>query len=174
MLIERISVKTLIMAIIGMIALVSTILSIFAGGYFRDAALAAQSTSLARVIEVAAHESLKIVSKHNFELGMKLGHHPQLLTYLKQRDGELPSGLFELLDDPLVNGFPGYSDIHLVKLRLYTLDLEFIAQSSAGITGLAPHLPAFMAAEISKRNRQQRLGAIDTLWLSPHGHYSPP
>jgi len=85
-----------------MLGIVAIILSVFAGTYFRQAALDAQMNSLSRVIEVASQEVLKEVRAYTFDLGMKLGHSKQLAQALEQAG---KSGghdrLAALLDDPL-------------------------------------------------------------------------
>ena len=58
--IETLSIKTATVVIFVMIGCVASILSLWAGSYFRQAALDAQIGSLSRVIEVASQEMLKI------------------------------------------------------------------------------------------------------------------
>lgn len=165
--IEKLSIKAVTIAIFMMIGIVAIVLSLFAGSYFRQAALDAQINSLSRVIEVASQETLRKVSKHTFDLGMKLGHNKRLIQALQKTDiGVDQARLITLLDDPFINGFAGFAKINLVKLRVYSLDLELIAESSAGITELKNHLPEYLAARVIQRSKTDRLKAIDALWLS--------
>ena len=84
-----------------MIGVIAIILSLLAGSYFRQAALGAQIDSLSRVIEVASQEMLKEVSRHTFDLGMKLGHSKELIQAVKSLDNTAGHNqLVELLDDP--------------------------------------------------------------------------
>ena len=132
--IESLSIRAATVAIFSMVGLVAIILSLFAGTYFRQAALDAQINSLSRVIEVAAQEMLRAVQTYTFDLGMKLGHNKQLLQGMQEADsGASHEQLVLLLDDPFINGFVGFSKINLVKLRLYSLDLEPVAENSGGI-----------------------------------------
>jgi len=168
--IDKLSIKTITVAIFMMVGIVAIVLSLFAGTYFRQAALDAQVSSLSRVIEVASQEKLREVSKHTFDLGMKLGHNKRLIQLLLEKDDSGTHKLLEtLLDDPFINGFVGFAKINLVKLRVYSLDLELVAESSAGITGLENHLSEHLVARVTQRSRTDRLKAVDALWLSARG-----
>jgi len=168
--IDKLSIKTVTVAIFAMVGIVAIVLSLFAGSYFRQAALDAQAISLSRVIEVASQEILREVSKQTFDLGMKLGHNSQLIQAMRETGaGTTREQLVMLLDDPFISGFVGFSKINLVKLRIYSPDLEIVAESSAGITGLENHLPEYLAAQVIQRNKTERLKASDALWLSVKG-----
>ena len=95
------------MAIFTMVGIVAIVLSLFAGSYFRKAALDAQMNSLSRVIEVASQEMLKEVQGYTFDLGMKLGHSKQLALEQAGKSGGHDT-LVALLDDPFINGFVGF------------------------------------------------------------------
>ncbi|MCG8015139.1 MAG: MEKHLA domain-containing protein [Candidatus Thiodiazotropha sp. 'RUGA'] len=168
--IERLSIKTLTISIYTMLGISSVLLSLLAGYYFKQAALEAQIKSLSRVMEVASLEVIREISEHNFELGMKLGHNAQLINVLKRPNvKEVLPRIVEILNDPFINGFPGFAEINLVKLRLYTPDLELLVQSDSGEKGLENHLPSYLAAKIVQRKKIDRLKAIDALWHSPVG-----
>jgi len=168
--IESLSIKAVTVAIFAMIGIVAIILSLFAGTYFRQAALDAQMNSLSRVIEVASQEMLKEVRAYTFDLGMKLAHSDQLAKKLQHASkSEGYAELVALLDDPFINGFVGFSKVNLVKLRLYSLDLELVSESSAGIGGLDKHLSEYLAGTVVKRNKTDRLKAVDALWMSSQG-----
>ena len=168
--IDKLSIKTVTIAIFLMVGIVAIILSLFAGAYFRQAAMDAQVGSLSRVIEVASQEILRDVSKQTFDLGMKLGHNKQLIQTLQETDGEAAhERLTTLLDDPFINGFVGFAKINLVKLRVYSPDLALVAESSAGITGLENYLSEYLVARVTQRSKTERLQAIDALWLSAKG-----
>ena len=79
------------------------------------------------------------------------------------------SGLVSLLDDPFVSGFVGFSEIDLVKLRVYSPELAFVGESSAGIQGIERRLPSYLLEVLGSRSRQDRLKGIDSLWLSSGG-----
>ena len=168
--IDKLSIKTVTIAIFVMVGIVAIILSLFAGAYFRQAAMNAQVGSLSRVIEVASQEILREVSQQTFDLGMKLGHNKQLIQALQEADSDAArERLVTLLDDPFINGFVGFAKINLVKLRVYSPDLALVAESSAGITGLENHLSEYLVARVTQRNKTERLKAVDALWLSAIG-----
>ncbi len=81
--IESLSIRSSTIAIISMIGIIAIVLSMFAGNYFKQAALDAQINSLSRVIQVASQEMLKQVRSRTFDLGMKLGHSSELISVLK-------------------------------------------------------------------------------------------
>ena len=57
--IDKLSIKTITVAIFMMVGIIAVVLSLFAGTYFRQAAMDAQISSLSRVIEVASQEILR-------------------------------------------------------------------------------------------------------------------
>jgi PAS domain S-box-containing protein len=168
--IESLSLKSSTIAIFAMVGIAATILSLFAGAYFKQAALEAQMKSLSRVIEVASQELLKEIGFHTSDLGMKLAHSRELISTIKhsQKTGDTDH-LVELLDDPFINGFAGFSDINLKKIRVYNLELELIGKSNAGLEDLGDKLDDHIATMLSERNGVERLKAIDALWMSSKG-----
>ena len=153
--IDKLSIKTVTVAIFILVGIVAIVLSLFAGSYFRQAAMDAQVSSLSRVIEVASQEVLREVSKQTFDLGMKLGHNKRLIQALQEVDNdEVHKRFVTLLDDPFINGFVGFAKINLVKLRVYSLDLELVIESSAGVTGLENHLSEYLVARVTQRSKQ--------------------
>lgn len=168
--IESLSIKSATIIIFAMIGVIAVILSLLAGSYFRQAALNAQMDSLSRVIEVASQEMLKEVRRHTFDLGMKLGHSKELIHAVKTvEENGRHKQLVELLDDPFVNGFVGFSSIDLEKIRIYNLELDLIAQSSAGTEALDGQLSDYMTELVSKRKHTDRLKAVDAIWISSAG-----
>ncbi|MCW9013665.1 MAG: PAS domain-containing protein [Gammaproteobacteria bacterium] len=168
--IESFSIRAVTVIIFLMIGVVAIILSILAGSYFKRAALDAQMTSLSRVIEVASQEMLKQVKSHTFDLGMKLGHSNELIRAINDIDqtgGR--SRLVDLLDDPFINGFVGFSNINLEKIRVYGLDLNLLVESKQGIEGLDKSLADYLINKIGRRQGIERLKAMDALWMSPKG-----
>ena len=153
-----------------MIGVVAIVLSLFAGNYFRQSALDAQMNSLSRVIEVASQEMLRAVRGYTFDLGMKLGNSPELIQAVSQygqTGGQ--DKLVALLDDPFINGFVGFSKVNMVKLRVYDLNLNLLAESSKGISGSGSEIAVYLAQIIKQRQGIERLKAVDGLWRSPRG-----
>ncbi|MFZ5620652.1 MAG: PAS domain-containing protein [Pseudomonadota bacterium] len=168
--IESLSIRAVTIAIFAMIGVVALVLSLLAGSYFRQAALDAQMNSLSRVIEVAAQEMLREVRGYTFDLGMKLGNSDALTAALGATDDPAARAhMVALLDDPFVNGFVGFADINLEKIRVYDRDLNLVAESARGLTGLAPQLADHLAETIAQRPGVDRLKAVDALWISSAG-----
>lgn len=168
--IESLSIKSATVAIFVMIGIVAIVLSLLVGSYFRKSALDAQMTSLSRVLEVATQEMQQRLREHSADLGMKLAHSEKLVSAF---DVAVASGnnnrLVELLDDPFISGFVGFSDINLVKLRVYDPALEFVGESGTGLQGIEQRLPDYLADILRNRSRKDRLKAVDALWLSARG-----
>jgi PAS domain S-box-containing protein len=153
-----------------MIGVIAIVLSLFAGTYFKQAALDAQMDSLSRVIEVASQEMLNQVRNRTFDLGMKLGHSSELISAIKSSAEPFnKEQLVNLLDDPFVNGFVGFAEIDLEKIRVYNLQLELIGESSTGPENLGDKLAAYLSAIVTNRKASDRLKAIDALWMSAEG-----
>jgi PAS domain S-box-containing protein len=171
--IESLSIKSSTIAIFSMIGIIAIVLSLFAGSYFKQAALDAQMHSLSRVIEVASQEMLKKVRHRTFDLGMKLSHNRELISAVNAFNhsdtAENKKHLVHLLDDPFVNGFVGVYEIDLNKIRVYNMDLELIGQSSAGRKNMDNKLTGYLATMVTNRKASDRLKAIDALWMSDQG-----
>jgi PAS domain S-box-containing protein len=168
--IEQLSIKSVTVTIFVVIGIVAIVLSLLAGGYFRKSALDAQMNSLSRVLEVATQEMQQRIRERSFDLGMKLAHSEKLVrAFTMAEQGGSGEQLAALLDDPFISGFVGFSEINLVKLRVYNSELVMIGQSRAGIQGLEPQLPPYLVGITTNRSRQDRLKAIDALWLGPTG-----
>lgn len=168
--IQNLSIRSATVTIFLMIGSVAIVLSLFAGSYFRQAALDSQVNSLSRVLEVASQEMLKEVRQHTFDLGMRLGHSEDMIEAI--RLAEEPDGvtrLQDLLDDPFINGFVGFPNINLEKIRVYDMELTLLAESRQGTGELDQSLPAHLVDIISRRSGVDRLKAVDALWLSPAG-----
>jgi len=168
--IEHLSIKSVTIAIFVMIGAVAMVLSLLAGSFFRESALDAQMSSLSRVLEVATQEMQQGIRGHSFDLGMKLAHSRALVEAFSTASESGNDGkLVALLDDPFISGFVGFSEINLVKLRVYSPDLEFVGESSVGIQGTRQALPGYLANLIRNRGRDDRLKGVDALWLSSQG-----
>jgi len=184
--IESLSIKFSTIAIFSMIGITAIVLSLFAGSYFKQAALDAQMGSLSRVIEVASQEMLKKVRNRTFDLGMKLSHSGELISAVNSFSSSNNTGdkkqLVKLLDDPFVNGFVGVYEIDLNKLRIYNMDLELIATSSAGRKNLDNKLADFISMTVTNRKASDRLkaglprrlpDALHVQWYTPYEFSHP-
>lgn len=168
--IESFSIRFSTVIIFGMIGITAIILSLFAGSYFKQAALDAQINSLSRVIEVASQETLKQLRNHTFDIGTKLGHNHDLIMAVKdsKKNGETRP-LIDMLNDPFINGFVGFSEVDLENIRVYDMDLKLIAESDAGSNELKAELAPYLSEIIKNREDRDRLKAVDALWISAQG-----
>lgn len=168
--IESLSIRAATIIIFTMIGVVAIVLSLFAGDYFKKAALDAQINSLSRVIEVASQEMLKEVQGHTFDLGTKLAHSNEIISAVKAGDQEnARQKLIAILDDPFINGFVGFPNLNLQKIRVYNPAYQLVAESNEGLKGLSLDMPDYLLSIINKRTGVERLKAVDALWVSAHG-----
>lgn len=168
--IERISLKLPTVSILIVLGLVSIFLLFVTTLYFREAALKSQSQSLSRVMEVAVQEVVKQLHDQVFSLGTSFQSRPEFRAALDEfHQGGGNAALRQVLDDPIVKGFVGAGTVDLVKLRLYDPKLSLIAQSDAGIQGLAPNLTPSLFNQASGRSGADRLKALGGVWISHTG-----
>lgn len=168
--IEKISIKTLTICILLIVGLLSIALSLVAGIYFREAALASQAQSLSRIIEIASRKTLNELRDRSVNLGNVLQTRPEFRSaFANLQETGQPEKMIPQLDDPFRTGFGGVGTIDLAKLRIYDTNLKFLASSQAGVAGLDAEPPHFLLAKASGRQGAERLKAISGLWISPSG-----
>lgn len=167
---RRLSIHAATTIVVIVIGSLFVLFSWSAGAYFRETALQSQTKSLARIIEVASNQVLQDIQQYGLTLHSVLSSGDALTTSFEGflRQGE-SAALLASLDDPLLNGYPGMSEIELVQLRVYDLDLNFLLDSRAGVSGLPPRLPEFILANAIKREGVERLKALGGLWVSTRG-----
>ncbi len=167
---ENISLKIPTISILIVLGLVSILLLVTNTLYFRKAALKSQSQSLSRVMDVSVHEVLKQLHEQIFNMGNSFQARPEFRDALeKLRQGGGNAALRKALDDPIVKGFVGADTVDLVKLRVYDSKLNLVAQSDAGIQGLAPILSQSLFGQAAGRSGADRLKALGSLWISSSG-----
>lgn len=164
--INRISLKHLTIGMLIASGLFSTFLLLVTTLFFRDAALASQTKSLSRVVQVASQEVLKQVNEKVFALGTSLQNHQDFQAAIKGMD---LAEITKALDDPFVKGLPGIASVELVKLRVYDVNLDLLAQSSLGMAELGSKIDTVLHQQASSRHGAERLKAIGGLWLGPSG-----
>ncbi|MBU1690238.1 MAG: GGDEF domain-containing protein [Gammaproteobacteria bacterium] len=168
--IENISIKTLTVCVLLIIGILSITLSLVAGFYFREAALASQAQSLSRVIEVASGDILSELRDRSISFGNTLQSREAFRSAIaKFHESGQAEPLTEQLDDPFIKGFEGTGTIDLAKLRVYDPNLKLLRTSQEGIAGLEPQLPRFLFTKAESRKGVERLKALSGLWVSPSG-----
>ncbi len=162
---QRLSHKTLIVAVLLSFAALNIAHTLIAKRQFRDAALEAQKRTLVRVVEVATLEVMRNLHNDAYTLGNTL---QRQLTPLMQRPVS-DTALSAALQDPFNKGFVGVSTVDLEMLRVYDPQLQPLAQSSDGRIHLAAGLPAALRQKVAMRQGADRLKAVGVLWHSPAG-----
>ncbi len=167
---RRLSIQTATAIAVTVIGGLFVLFSWSAGAYFREAAINAQTKSLSRIIEVASNQVLHDIQQHAITLhGVLTDNDSLLVPFQHLHQGGDASALVSALDDPLLNGYPGLSEIDLAQLRVYDLNLNYLAESRAGLQGLPPRLPEFIKTKGLERKGVERLKAIGGLWVSERG-----
>jgi len=164
--IERLSLRTLIIASLVALSAISVLHTIAAKLQFRDAAVNYRAAGISRLVEVAAQEVLWRAQMQALELA----HSVQAeATSAWIESPDIPAtGLVRRLDDPFIHGFAGADRLELVKIRAYDTTFRLIAQSSLGLTDLPPQLPAALAAA-RERNEADRSRTLGAPWMAPQG-----
>lgn len=166
--ISPISLRTLTVSLVGLLAIFAVLAQVVAAQYFRGAALSAQRESLAKVVAVASGEVLRQLESQLLSLGTEFQGHAgfrQALTRFEhegQRDA-----LQAALQDPFVNGFSAARTTELVRLRVFDPQLQLVAES-ASTSGFPPALPSALLRQASGRTGADRLKAVSALWSWGH------
>jgi len=168
---RRLSITAATTLAVALIGTLFVLLAWAAGSYFRDAALHSQAEGLSRIIEVASNQVLQRIQQQGLDLHAALNKDDNLSAALQHYRQGNRQALQALLDDPLLNGYPGADEIKLAGLRIYDLELNLLQSSSSGINGLPPQLPGFIARRAAQRKGIERLKAIGGLWVSAQGPF---
>lgn len=171
--INRISLRTLTISLVGLLALLAVLAQVLAAQYFRGAALAAQRESLAHIVEVASAEALRQLEAQLISLSTEFQARDEFKNALSrfQRDGE--RGVLRVaLQDPFEHGFSGVRTTDLVKLRVFDTKLQLVVESKSAID-FPTGLPAALLKQASNRKGANRLKAVSALWpLEQRAYYS--
>ncbi len=163
--INRLSIKSLTITILIVIAGFSVLLSFVSGEYFFKAAREAQLYSLNRVIQVATKEIMQELYDQTYDIATTLstkGKIPKEFDdAVKNKEKEK---LIKALDDPFITGFVGAYVIELVQIRTYDLQLNLMAESHNGIQGLPLQMPSTLYQLAQYRKGIARTKAIYGLW----------
>lgn len=159
------SIKNLTVTTLVVIAGFSVLLSFVSGEYFFKAAREAQLFSLQRVIQVATREIMQELHDQTYDVATALsinGAIPrEFSSLLENGDKEKYA---KILDDPFITGFVGAYVIELVKVRVYDLQLNLVAESNKGIHGLSKKMPKELYHAAYGRAGTARSKAVFALW----------
>jgi len=172
--ISNISIKTLTVTILILIAFASVLVSVASGKYFFKTAQEAQLYSLNRVIQVSTKEIMQELHDQVYSIATALSSKGVIFSEYKKRtrtdDNEK---LIIALNDPFVTGFVGAYSVELIKIRAYDLDLNFVAESDKGIKGMPQKLPSSLYQMAQNRRGSERTKALYSLWqYANQSHYS--
>lgn len=167
-LINRISLRTLTISLVGLLAILAVLAQVLVAQYFRGAAFTAQQQSLTQVVDVASAEVLRQLEARLFLLGTEFQARAEFKNALArfQREGERDA-LQAVLQEPFAHGFAAVRDTELVKLRIFDTQLQLVLESESD-TRFPPGLPPALLKQASKREGADRLKAVSALW--PLGH----
>lgn len=163
--IRHLSIKSLTVTTLVVIAGFSVLLSFVSGENFFKAAREAQLLSLNRVVQVATKEIMKELHDQTYDVATTLavkGAIPE--SFSNELTVESKEELSNALDDPLITGFVGAYIIELVKVRAYDLSLNLVAESHKGINGLPRNMPKEIQQAAYGRSGTERAKAVFGLW----------
>ncbi len=122
------------------------------------------------MVGVASQEVVKQVHDRSFILGTTLQSRGEFRdAFDKLKLGAGHAAMHEVLNDPFEHGFVNASTLDLVKLRVYDLDLKWMAESGLGAAGLVPQLDPVLFGQAVKRQGAERLKGVGGLWRSAEG-----
>jgi hypothetical protein len=112
-LINRISLRTLTISLVGLLAILAVLAQVLVAQYFRGAAFTAQQQSLTQVVDVASAEVLRQLEAQLFLLGTEIQARSEFKNALArfQREGERDA-LQAVLQEPFAHGFAAVLDEH--------------------------------------------------------------
>lgn len=170
-LINRISLRTLTISLVGLLAILAVLAQVLVAQYFRGAAFTAQHQSLTQVVAVAGAEVLRQLESQLFLLGTEFQERAGFRAALSrfQRDGERDA-LQVVLQEPFTQGFAAVRSTDLVKLRVFDTKLQLVLESESPIN-FPPSLPSALLKQADKREGADRLKAVSALWSLDHRAY---
>lgn len=170
--ISNISIKSLTVTILILIAFSSVLVSIVSGKYFFKAAQEAQLYSMNRVIQVSTKEIMQELHDQVYSISTALSSKGSISSeFKKYAKNNLNKNLIKALDDPFVTGFVGVYSIELVKIKAYDLELNFVAESEKGVTGIPQDIHQSLYQKARYRRGGERTKALSSLWQHNNQSY---
>lgn len=167
---RKVSIKALTISNLLAIGAAAIILSVVAGITFRGAALEDEQRILSRIIEVASNEVLSALYETSKELGATTENEREFRKAMKKPgEPENQEIIVTRLNDQFNQRYVTGGFVDLKKLRVYDTDFKLVAESSAGISGMAAKLPDFIYEEAKDREGGDRLKALGGVWNSAQG-----
>lgn len=171
--INRISIKVFIGLILVVLGVISIVLIIISTIKFKTAAVESQSSTLARVVEVASDEKIKSMHATAVEMASDTASDTEFRNKLdhfnKTGDTTAKSVLVKHLDTQFHRRYANTGILSVRKVRVYNKKLELVAQSYEGNDNLTNAMPVFLYKLASARTGSDRLKSIGGIWLSNEG-----
>lgn len=167
--IERISIKTMTVTVLLLLALIPMAHTFVSQLKLRDAALEAQVESLSRIVEVASREALKQMRKEMVSAANAIQARPEFRSAFRKALNGDARELRTALDDPFNKGFVGAGLLDLMKLRTFGTGFQPFVHSDKGAPSLNRDLPDFINQTARSRIGVDRLKALGGLWQSHAG-----
>ncbi|MDH5735459.1 MAG: hypothetical protein OEY87_04975, partial [Gammaproteobacteria bacterium] len=130
---QNISIRSITIILLAMIAILSVLVSLISSENFIDSAEHAQTASVRSIFEVAAKEVIGDAHKSALKLAHSVAINDAIRNSFSNKKVLESNKLASMLDEPFIKGFVGSADIDLVKIRVYDLVLNFVAESNSGI-----------------------------------------
>jgi len=164
--IEKVSIKGLFVSTLLILSIAAIGLSILSATYFRNAALESQKTTLSRIVDISAKESLDKLRQLATEMGVAA--QTDLSAPLKKvgrssKDLEAKALIVATLDDQFHQRYVTAGMIDVKKLRVYNKKFALVAQSKEGVSGLPDNMTSVLFQQAKDRKGPDRLKAISGL-----------
>jgi len=162
------SIKGLVISALLGIGVVTILLSVISSYNFRTAAVVSQQQTLSRILEVASAEELRqmhdMVNDLATDAKREKDFRKMTRSIFKTRTPENIKAASELLNSQFHQRYVTGSHLDLLKIRIFDLNFNLVAQSSEGITGINDKLVEGILDHASSRKGPDRLKALDALW----------
>ena len=168
--VHKVSIKALTIINLATIGVAAVILSIIVGNMFTNAAIEEETRVLKRIVKVATGEVVKELSKQGQDLGIAAGRGKDFRNAVRNIDEpENKELVLETLNDQFNQRYVTLGLIKLNKLRLFDKKLNYVTESSEGVSGLPRKLPEFLKSEAEGRKGGDRFKVLSGLWGTEQG-----
>ncbi|MEH6470223.1 MAG: methyl-accepting chemotaxis protein [Halopseudomonas sp.] len=158
---ERLTIKSATIGLLVTFALFVILTTLFISQQFFSSAVSSQQKTLARVLDVAAEETLLEVDQLGREISAEIAKDKAIKKAVKKKDA---AGLPTLIDDFFNQAYVTGGILDLAKVRIYDKEGQFIAESNKGESGLGRKLPASIYAKHSQRSGKDRMKVLSGTW----------
>jgi len=145
---------------------VASISSIWTAEYiFRDAIITTLKGNISNIIDVAVQEKMSTVRERAIQFANRTQNYSELRKSLKDflKNPQNSDGVINQLNTPFIKGYVDVYYLELLKLRVYDLNYQPLAESSHGIE-LPYGLPQFIENRAINRRGSEKLKALGGLW----------